>query len=144
METTRTTPLTETIPRQQLGDCIVALLQSHSTYVQMTQPSYTTGPSQCGAACQVFKLAQALGVERVDSRRAGAPAPRQAHPGLQRGPAGRQRDLLHRAPRLAMHASPRTLYYGELTINQFRPDAIRGNVNNRSVNDWLVSDVYRH
>jgi hypothetical protein len=61
METTRTTPLTETIPPQQLGDCIVALLQSHSTYVQMTQPSYTTGPSQCGAACQVFELAQALG-----------------------------------------------------------------------------------
>ena len=37
--------------------------------------------------------------------------------------------------------SHRTLCYGKLTVNQFKPDAIKGNVNNRSVNDWLVSDV---
>jgi hypothetical protein len=32
-------------------------------------------------------------------------------------------------------------FAGEVTVNQFKPDAIKGNVNNRSVNDWLVSDV---
>ena len=61
METTQTVTLTGTIPLQQLGDCIVALLQAHSTYVQMTQPGYTTNPSQFGVACQVFEIAQALG-----------------------------------------------------------------------------------
>jgi hypothetical protein len=61
METTQTTPLTETISPQQLGDRIVELLQERSTYMQMTQPGYTTDPSQYGVACQVFELALALG-----------------------------------------------------------------------------------
>ena len=61
METTQTAPLTAAIPPQQLGDCIVGLLQAHSTYVQMTQPAYATNPSQYGVACQVFEIALALG-----------------------------------------------------------------------------------
>ena len=61
METTQTDLLTDTVSARQLGERIVELLQERSTYVQVTQPGYTTDPSKFGVACQVFELALALG-----------------------------------------------------------------------------------
>ena len=45
METTQTALLTDTVSARQLGERIVELLQERSTYVQVTQPGYTTDPS---------------------------------------------------------------------------------------------------
>ena len=104
METTQTALLTDTVSARQLGERIVELLQERSTYVQVTQPGYTTDPSKYGVACQVFELPLRW------ANRASRFMPRWGTctgPGASRAstwPCGTAVRSMHRAPRSAMTA----------------------------------------
>ena len=94
METTLTTPLTETTP-QQLGDRIVERCCRRAPHAADEAAQIHPRPVALQRGVSgVFELPLVLGESSlVDSARAGTPAPRQAHPGLQRGRTGRQRNL---------------------------------------------------